>query len=596
MCGIVGYTGSRKAAPLLLDSLKRLEYRGYDSAGVAIVDKKLRIYKDKGEIDNLRESMPNIPGVYGIAHTRWATHGQPTKDNAHPFADCKGEIAIIHNGIIENYLELKESLVKKGHKFTSETDTETFVHLLEENYTGDLESTFRKVIPMLKGSFAFAAVHSKEKGKIVVARKESPLVLGIGEGENFAASDISALLKETDRVIALHDNEMAVLTPESVEITTFEGKEVTRRPERIKWTVEDAERGGYEHFMLKEIFEQPQAVHNTLLGRVADFDVNRFGRDAFPSIKIVACGTSYHAALAGKYILEDIAKVPTEAQLASEYRYSSAAFGRPLVLLISQSGETTDTLGAAREARRRGRRSLAITNYVGSSITREADDVIYTRAGLEIGVAASKTFLTQLVSLYLLSIQLGLARRTLSFDESRKMKEELRLMPRAVQGVLDEHKKIQKIAKKYHKARDMFFLGRNVNYPIALEGALKMKEISYIHAEGYPAGELKHGPLALVGEETPIVAVAIKDHTYEKMLSNIKEVSARSSPVVAIASEGDRDIEKYVDDVLYVPDVPAIFTPIPVTVVLQLLAYYAAKERGCSIDKPRHLAKSVTVE
>jgi glucosamine--fructose-6-phosphate aminotransferase (isomerizing) len=596
MCGIVGYTGSRKAAPLLLDSLKRLEYRGYDSAGVAIVDKKLTIHKDKGEIDDLRGSMPSISGVYGIAHTRWATHGQPTKDNAHPFADCKGKIAIIHNGIIENYLELKESLIKKGHKFKSETDTETFVHLLEENYDGNLESAFRKVLPLMKGAFAFAAVHSKEKGKIVVARRESPLVLGVGEGENFAASDIPALLKETDRVIALHDSEMAVLTPEGITITTFDGKEVPRSPERITWTVEDAERGGYEHFMLKEIFEQPQAIHNTLLGRIADFDANRFGRDAFSSVKTIACGTSYHAALAGKYILEGIAKVPTEAQLASEYRYSTAAFGRPLVVLVSQSGETTDTLGATREANRRGLRTLAITNYVGSSITREADDVVYTRAGLEIGVAATKTFMTQLASMYILSIQLGLARRTLSFDESRKMKEDLRLMPRAIQRVLDGHKEIRKLAKKYHKAQDMFFLGRNVNYPIALEGALKMKEISYIHAEGYPAGELKHGPLALVGKETPIIAVAVKDHTYEKMLSNIKEVSARNSPVIAVASEGDRDIEKYVDHVIHIPEVPAVFTPIPVTVVLQLLAYYAAKERGCSIDKPRHLAKSVTVE
>ncbi|MFQ6127687.1 MAG: glutamine--fructose-6-phosphate transaminase (isomerizing) [Thermoplasmata archaeon] len=596
MCGIVGYTGSRKAATLLLGSLKRLEYRGYDSAGVAIVGKKLRIYKDKGEIDKLKETLPNISGVYGIAHTRWATHGQPTKDNAHPFSDCKGEIAVIHNGIIENYLDLKWSLEKKGHKFSSETDSETFVHLLEENYDGSLESTFRKVLPKLKGSFAFAAVHLLERDKIVVARKESPLVLGIGEGENFAASDIPALLKETDRVITLHDNEMAVLTPDSVTMMTFDGREISRRPERIKWTLEDAERGGYEHFMLKEIFEQPQAVHNTLLGRVANFDINRFGREAFSSIKIVACGTSYHAALAGKYILEDIAKIPTEAQLASEYRYSTAALGEPLVVLVSQSGETADTLGAAREAKKRGRRTLAITNYVGSSITREVDDRIYTRAGLEIGVAASKTFLTQLITLYILSIRLGLARRTLSYDESRKMKEELRLMPRVVQGVLDDHKKVESIAKKYHKVRDMFFLGRNVNYPVALEGALKMKEISYIHAEGYPAGELKHGPLALIGDETPIVAITIKDHTYEKMLGNIKEVSARNSPVIAIASEGDREIEKYVDHVLYIPEVPAMFTPIPATVVLQLLAYYAARERGCSIDKPRHLAKSVTVE
>lgn len=596
MCGIVGYTGSRMAVSLLLDSLKRLEYRGYDSAGVAIGNGKLKIHKDKGEIDKLRESMPSISGSYGIAHTRWATHGQPTKVNAHPFTDCKGQLAMIHNGIIENYLDLKRDLEKKGHKFVSETDTETIVHLLEENYSGSLEAAFRKALPKLKGSFAIAAMHLKEKGRIVVARKESPIVLGIGDGENFVASDIPALLKETDRVITLHDGEMAILTPESIRVTTFEGETVERKPERIKWTLEDAERGGYEHFMLKEIFEQPEAVHNTLLGRVADFDVERFGREAFSSVKTIACGTSYHAALAGKYIFEDVAKVPTEAQLASEYRYSTAVFGEPLVILITQSGETADTLGAAREASRRGRRTLAVTNYVGSSITREVDDVVYTRAGLEIGVAASKTFMTQLISLYILSIQLGLARRTLSFDESRKMKEELRLMPRAIQAVLDGHVEIAKIARKYHKAKDMFFLGRNVSYPIALEGALKMKEISYIHAEGYPAGELKHGPLALIDKSTPIVAMTPKDHTYEKMLSNIKEVSARDSPVVAIAVEGDRDIEKYVDHVLRIPDVSPIFSPIPSTVVLQLLSYYAAKERGCSIDKPRHLAKSVTVE
>lgn len=596
MCGIVGYTGFRQALPIIIEALKRLEYRGYDSAGVAIVQDEIQICKDKGEISHLRESLPNLSGNYGLGHTRWATHGQPSKENAHPFLDCKGDIAIVHNGIIENYLEIKDKLIEEGHEFSSETDTETIVHLLEDNYDDNLEEAMRRTISTVRGSFALGAIHKNEPGKIVVARKESPLIIGFGTGENFLASDIPALLKETDRFITLHDDELAVITPEGVSVTTFSGETVRRPPERITWSIEDAEKGGYEHFMLKEIFEQPRAIHNTLLGRLSDMDLGRYADVYFNFIRLVACGTSYHAALAGKYILENAIKFPCVAELASEYRYSFPARGEPLVVLISQSGETADTLAAAREAARRNHRTLAVTNYVGSSITREVDDVIYTRAGLEMGVAASKTFSTQLIALYMLSIQMGLAKGILSFDEARKMREELRRMPRVVQRVLDSSSRVESIAKKYCNARDMFFLGRNVNYPIALEGALKMKEISYIHAEGYPAGELKHGPLALIDENSPIVAIAVKDKTYDKMIGNIGEVSARGSPVIAIGWEGDRELEKYVDDVLYVPEVLDIFSPIPTTIVVQLLSYYTARELGRSIDKPRHLAKSVTVE
>jgi len=596
MCGIIGYAGYRQAYPILLDGLKRLEYRGYDSAGVAIVGSGLQVVKDKGYITHLEETSEPVPGVLGIGHTRWATHGPPSKENAHPHVDCAGEIALVHNGIIENHAELRERLEKAGHVFRSQTDTETAVHLIESHYKGDLEAAVREAIRGIEGSYAIAVIHAKEPDQVVAARNESPLVIGLGTDENFLASDIPALLKHTNRVVYVMDREIVVLSKDGVKITDFEGRRVAREPQRITWSLEDAEKGGFEHFMLKEIFEEPQAIHDTLLGRVAEPETDSFFKNGYTNIKLVACGTSYHAALVGKYVLEEIARVPTTAELASEYRYSRAPADRPIVILISQSGETADTLGACREANRRGCKTFAIVNVIGSSLAREASRTMLTRAGIEIGVAATKTFVAQLAALYLLAIRIGLERGTLGVEEANRLNEELRRLPRAVQAVLNEAPYIEGLAQKYAKVRDMFFIGRHLGFPIAMEGALKLKEISYIHAEAYAAGELKHGPLALVGPETPVVAIAVRDSVYEKLLSNVREVDARGAPVLAIGTEGDKELRKFVDDVVYVPATNPLFAPVPVVVALQLFAYHVARVRGCSIDKPRNLAKSVTVE
>src|SRR2546427_491190 len=507
MCGIVGYAGYRQAYSILLDSLKRLEYRGYASAGVAIAGSGITVRKDKGYISHLEETTEPVPGTLGIAHTRWATHGPPSKENAHPHVDCSGDIALIHNGIIENYQELRERLKGQGHVFRSETDTEVAVHLIESHYDGRLEDAGRSTLRHVQGSYAVAAIHSKEPDKVGAARESSPLG-----------------------------------------------------------------------------------------GRLAEPELDSFFRGGYTGIKLVACGTSYHAALVGKYILEEVARIPTTAELASEYRYSKAPSDRPLVILLSQSGETADTLGACREANRRGCKTFAITNIIGSSLSREAQRTMLTRAGIEIGVAATKTFVSQLAALYLLAIRIGLERASLGVDEANRLKEELRRAPRAVQAVLNQGPYIEGLAQEYSKARDVFFIGRHVGYPIAMEGALKLKEISYIHAEAYAAGEMKHGPLALVGAETPVVAIVTKDHTYEKMLSNVREVDARGAPVLAIGTEGDKELGKVVDNVIYVPEVPPLFAPVPVVVALQLFAYHVARIRGCAIDKPRNLAKSVTVE
>jgi glucosamine--fructose-6-phosphate aminotransferase (isomerizing) len=596
LCGIVGYIGENDAAPILLRSLKRLEYRGYDSAGLVVVDKEMVCYKDKGAIDNLNNGMPEISGKVGLGHTRWATHGKPSKKNAHPFLDCKGKIGIIHNGIIENHLELRKELMEEGHKFTSDTDTESLVHLIEKHYKGDLKEAVKDSLKQVHGSYAIAVVHEDEKDKIIAARCESPLVIGVGNGENFIASDISALLDYTNKVAYVMDNEVVKITKEGFEITTLQGEQVTRDIESITWNVEDAEKGGYEHYMLKEIFEQPTAIHNSLLGRIPDLTLNEFMDGKFNTIKIIACGTSYHAGLMGKYIFENFSKVPVVVEMGSEYRYSEPIYENTLVVLITQSGETADTLAAAREAKKRGCMTIAITNVVGSTITREADYTFYTRAGPEIGVAATKTFITQLVALYILGITLGLIKRTLEYDKIRELTSTLRQLSRFVQSVLDDCENIEKCALTMTEATDVFYIGRNINYPTALEGALKFKEISYIHAEGYPAGELKHGPLALLTPQTPVVAIAPRDHTYEKMLGNISEVSARGSPVIAIGFSDDTELEKLADQVIFIPEVPPLFSPIPISVVVQLLAYYVAKAKNCEIDKPRHLAKSVTVE
>jgi glucosamine--fructose-6-phosphate aminotransferase (isomerizing) len=597
MCGIIGYSGQRNALPILLDGLKRLEYRGYDSAGVAIVGSGLQIFKDKGFIANLEGQLPALKGTTGLAHTRWATHGAPSKVNAHPHTDCTGKIALAHNGIIENYASLREKLESEGHVFKTETDTESLAHLIESFYHGDLEDAVRKALHEIRGSYAIAVIHADEPEKVIGARNESPLVVGMGPDENFLASDVTALLKYTDKVVYVMDKEIVILTPERAVVKDLEGNTVRREPERITWTLEDAEKGGFEHFMIKEIHETPKAIHETLLGRLANLEVNGFLAEDFTSVKLVACGTSYNAALVGKYIFEEIAHVPASAELASEYRYTQGAAERPLVILISQSGETADTLGATREAKRRGCKTLGICNVIGSSLSRETDKTIYTRAGIEIGVAATKTFVAQLIVLYLLALRMGLDRGTLGYEEADRLKDELRSLPRAVLAVLNKETEIEGLAAAYGTdARDAYYLGRHVNYPVAMEGALKLKEISYIHAEAYAAGELKHGPLALITKDTPVIAIAVDDPTYDKMRSNIGEVNARGARILGIGTDGDRELPKFVDDVITVPRMSWIFSPVPVSVALMLFAYHVARQRGCSIDKPRNLAKSVTVE
>jgi len=598
MCGIVGYIGEKEALPILIESLKRLEYRGYDSAGVSVIDKELMNTKAAGRIIELEKRLTKMPGRLGIAHTRWATHGKPSDDNAHPFLDCKKEMALVHNGIIENYHALREKLESEGHKFTSETDTETLVHLIESNYRGDLKAAVIESLKQVKGSFALAVVHVNEPDKIVVARDESPLVVGLGQGENFVASDVPALLKHTRRVIYLQNKDLAVVTRTGIEVENFSGEPVQREISTVNWSAEDTEKGGYPHFMLKEIYEQPKAIMESFIGRIPglELEIGGMEKEDFDSIKIVACGTSFHAGLVGKYALEQLTGLPVTVEAASEYRYSGHARDTPLIILISQSGESADTLQAAREARKRGSRTLAISNVVGSSITREVDAVLYTRAGPEIGVAATKTFTTQLIVLYLLGAAMGQARGTMLPHQKAELIDGLRRLPRDVQTVLDNRGAIKLAAEWMSSARDAYFIGRNINYPTALEGALKMKEISYIHAEGLPAGELKHGPNALLSKETPVIAIAVRDHTYDKMISNMGEVSARSAPVLAIGYENDRELRKSSDLSLYVPAVQPLLSPIPVIITLQLLAYHVAAARGCEIDKPRNLAKSVTVE
>ncbi|MEM2925137.1 MAG: glutamine--fructose-6-phosphate transaminase (isomerizing) [Methanocellales archaeon] len=607
MCGIIGYIGEKQAAPILLDSLKRLEYRGYDSVGIAVFNEKIVCYKTEGELEKLVKKVPpDLNGTVGIGHTRWATHGRPSTANAHPHLDCSGKIAVVHNGIIENYYELKEELIKKGHKFNSETDTEVLAHLIEENYNGSLIQALRNSISRVSGSFAVAVLCSLEPEVILAARKDNPLILGLGENENFIASDIPAILKYTRKMIFLDNEEMAVVKKQEVKITTFQGMEVEKEVQYITWDIKAAEKAGYEHFMLKEIYEQPKAAVETIAGRISEYEgkivLEEMGLSertisALEHIIIVGCGTSYNAACLGKYLLSKFARIPVGVEVASEFRYSDPAIAeRTLVIGISQSGETADTLAAIREAKARGCKTLAITNVVGSSITREADGLLYIRAGPEIGVAATKTFTAQIIALYLLAIHFGLVRYCLTSAEAKRLIASLKQIPREIKKVLDNAGEIAEIAALFEHAKACFFIGRNLNYPIALEGALKMKEISYIPSDSYAAGELKHGPLALLSKDVPVVAIATKNATYEKMLSNIREVKARDAPVIAIANIGDMDIEKFVDRVIRVPEVSEELSPILSAVVVQLLAYFTARKKGCSIDKPRHLAKSVTVE
>ncbi len=593
MCGIVGYTGYRQARDILFDSLKRLEYRGYDSCGIALINNSLSLYKDVGRVVDFEKEVPALPGKTGIGHTRWATHGSVTVANAHPHTDCTGEIAVVHNGIIENFLKLREELASEGHQFTSETDSEVIAHLIERYYQGDLEKAVSSALKDIHGTYAVVVAAGGHK-HLIAARKESPLIVGLGDRENFVASDVAAILEYTDRVIYLEDGDLVYLSDKNVSITS-NGKPVQRETQVIQWSVEEAQKAGYEHFMLKEIHEQPRAIENTLKGRLSFIEpMAKLGMEKTGDLEdllMVACGTSYHAALIGEYVIGKLCHIPVKVRISSEFNHHDLTLEKTWVLGVSQSGETADTLQALKRAKAQGRLTLAITNVQGSSITRLADQVFYTQSGPEIGVAASKTFITQLVSLYLLALSYA----PLDMKTYEKLIEEVRMLPTKIQQVLDSEERISMQAGELSRYENVFYIGRGISYPVALEGALKLKEISYIHAEAYPAGEIKHGPFALLRANTPVIAIATRDDTYESMLTNIKEIKARGPRVIAIAEEGDDEIEQFVDTVIQVPQVDPLFSPFVNTVALQLLAYYAARERECPIDLPANLAKSVTV-
>ncbi len=614
MCGIIGYIGPKPVVPVLIEGLRRLEYRGYDSAGLAVVNGHgIDVRRSAGKLHNLEEVLANDPlsGVYGLGHTRWATHGRPTEENAHPHRDCTGKVVVVHNGIIENYLELKRELQGKGHRFVTETDTEVVAHLVEAESKGDgLENAVRRAMKRLRGLFAIVLLSSDDMEKIVAVRNGPPVVVGLGDQEWFVASDIPAILQHTRDVSFLDDGEMAVITRGGVAFTDLAGHTIDKRPQRITWDPVQAEKAGYKHFMLKEIFEQPTAVRETILGRVsqdtglvfldemalADADLRSIDK-----VQLLACGTSWHAGLVGKFLIEQLAGVPTEVDYGSEFRYRRPIVNeRTLTVVITQSGETADTLAALREAKSKGARSIAICNVVGSMATREAEGTLYTHAGPEIGVASTKAFTCQLVALHLLAMYLGQVRGTLDEARRRALIQDLLALPHLLDEVLHTSKQVEEIAGRYYNRSDFLFLGRGINYPIALEGALKLKEISYIHAEGYPAGEMKHGPIALIDEQMPVVAIAPSDHVYEKMLGNIQEAKARGGSVIAIASAGDDTLDSLLDrntdSIISVPAMPPELAPVAIVIPLQLLAYHIAVRRGCDVDQPRNLAKSVTVE
>lgn len=607
MCGIVGYIGNQKAVPVLVDGLKKLEYRGYDSAGIAVLeDQHIKVCKSVGKLAALEEVLGGdfSATTIGIGHTRWATHGRPSDVNAHPHGDCAGDFVVVHNGIIENYLEIKEWLLEHGHCICSETDTEVLPHLIEHLYEGNLENAVRKVLDHVRGAFAMVVLSRKEPGKLVVARKDSPMVIGLGEGEYFVASDIPAILNYTRKAYILDDGEMAILTRESVVVTDFQGNILPKEVFEVKWDAEAAEKGGYEHFMLKEIHEQPRALRDTILGRLENNRVvlNEVGISAeeiskFQKVFIVACGTAYHAGLIGKGLIERWVRIPVEVDIASEFRYRSPLVdAKTLVVVVSQSGETADTLAALREAKKLGARVVAVTNVVGSSVSREAHDVIYTLAGPEIAVASTKAYTTQLMGMTLLGIYLAQAKGTLPADKIVKLITAIRKVPAQVQKILEHSGEIEAMAREFSGVEDTFFLGRSLDWAVAMEGALKLKEISYIHAEAYAAGELKHGTLALITEQTPVIALATQREVLDKTVSNIKEVKARDAKVIGIAFEGEKYLDQVVDEIFYLPETVGELAPILTVIPLQLLAYYVAAARGCDVDKPRNLAKSVTVE
>jgi len=609
MCGIVGYVGNRQAAEFLLDGLSKLEYRGYDSAGIAVYeDGEIRIEKSVGRLAALREQIKGrVPvGTLGIGHTRWATHGRPSDVNAHPHADCHKNFAIVHNGIIENYLSLKEELIAKRHEFKSETDTEVVVHLLEEVYAGDFVAAVREVLRRIEGSYALAFMSKAHPDMLICTKQDNPLIIGLGEGENFIASDIPAIISRTRRTYILGDGELAIVRKDSIEVTNRAGEPVQKKVFEVTWNAEAAEKGGYEHFMLKEIHEQPKAVRDTMSQRITGdkkaISFEELAWDAaylnsFNKIYIVACGTAYHAGLVGKYYIEKLARVLVEVDVASEFRYRDPIVDdKTLLVVVSQSGETSDTLAALKESKRRGAKTLAITNVVGSSIAREADQVVYTWAGPEIAVASTKAYTTQLVLFFMLALYMAEIKGAIAPTRTAQLVTQLLEIPTQVSEILSDVEPIKTFAKQYGFNEDVFYIGRGLDYSVSLEGALKLKEISYIHAEAYAAGELKHGTLALIVEGVPVIALATQRNVYEKTLSNIKEVKARDAIVIGIAAEGDTELKKYVDHVIYVPATDEFIMPILSVIPLQLLSYYAAITRGCDVDKPRNLAKSVTVE
>jgi glutamine---fructose-6-phosphate transaminase (isomerizing) len=613
MCGIIGYIGSKPVVPVLLEGLRRMEYRGYDSAGVAVVSPEgIALRRSAGKLANLENAIRTQPvdGLYGVGHTRWATHGRPTEENAHPHRDCTGRIVVVHNGIIENYLELKEELQAQGHEFKTETDTEIVAHLVEREMQADgLENAVRRALKLMRGMFALVLVSVDDPEKIVAVRNGPPIVVGLGQDEFFVASDIPAILAHTRDVVFLGDEEMAVITRSGVSFTDFSGRAVSKTTQRVMWDPIAAEKGGHKHFMLKEIYEQPAAARDTILGRVSldqghvfleEVNISDATFRALEKVTIVACGTSWHAGLVGKYLIEALAQVPVEVDYGSEYRYRNPIVAdRELAIAITQSGETADTLAALREARRKGAGTVAICNVVGSMATREAEGTVYTHAGPEIGVASTKAFTSQLVALQLLALYLAQVRGTLSAGEIRRHIGELLQMPHILEQALKASAATEKVAERFYSRSDFLFLGRGINYPIALEGALKLKEISYIHAEGYPAGEMKHGPIALIDEQMPVVAVAPNDHVFEKMIGNVQEAKARGGSVIAITTAGDSRMAAVLDTgdvMLPMPATTSLLTPIVMTLPLQLLAYHIAVRRGCDVDQPRNLAKSVTVE
>jgi glutamine---fructose-6-phosphate transaminase (isomerizing) len=617
MCGIVGYVGQRDAAPLLIDGLKRLEYRGYDSAGIATLSGgQIHMQRSVGKLSNLERLLvaSPLPGQIGMGHTRWATHGRPSEENSHPHRCCRGEIVVIHNGIVENYLSLRAGLIEKGHIFRSQTDTEVIPHLIEEELRarGDapeaLDGAIRAALGAIQGAHAIVVMSTRWPDRLVAARlgNAGGVTVGLGEGETFVASDMPAILPYTRRMVFLQSGDVATVTQSSLNVTRLDGSPVTRQPQTVNLDPISAAKGGYKHFMLKEINEQARSVAESLAGRLdpergsvylEDVHLTPAQARQIRRVIIVACGTAWHAGLVGKFLIEDMAGVPVEVDYASEFRYRSPLVDRnTLLVAVTQSGETVDTLTAMEQARQMGARVLAVVNVVGSQAGRIADDVIYMHTGLEIGVAASKTFTSQIMCLYMLGLHLGRLRGTLALERARQLVADLGALPHLVGRALAAGNPYAALANQYHNKNDFLYLGRGINYPIALEGALKLKEISYIHAEGYPAGEMKHGPIALIAEDMPVVSIAVRDHVYDKMISNIEQVIARQGTVIAVATEGDEAIAEKAQHVLYVPAAPPLLTPVLTVIPLQLLAYHVADRRGCDVDQPRNLAKSVTVE